>query len=101
MKDKRNEILAKNLIHYSVALKPGETIMIEIKGKETLDLAKEIIKEATQAGAIPFWYYSDESLQRHWVGAATEGQFKAFARLHLHLLGMRRLPWPARIGQSL
>ena len=86
MKDKRNEILAKNLIHYSVALKPGETIMIEIKGKETLDLAKEIIKEATQAGAIPFWYYSDESLQRHWVGAATEGQFKAFARFHMKLM---------------
>jgi len=86
MKDKRNEILAKNLIHYSVALKPGETIMIEIKGKETLELAKEIIKEATQTGAIPFWYYSDESLQRHWVGAATEEQFKAFARFHLKLM---------------
>jgi len=61
MKDKRNEVLAKSLVNYSVSLQPGETIMIEIKGKETLELAKEIIKEVTRVGGVPFWYYSDES----------------------------------------
>jgi len=86
MKDKRNEILAKNLVNYSVSLKSGETIMIEIKGKETLELAKEIIKEATRVGGIPFWYYNDESLQRNWVMGASEEQFKAAGRLHLKLM---------------
>jgi aminopeptidase len=86
MKDKRNEVLAKSLINYSVALKPGEKIMIEIKGKETLELAKEIIKETTRVGGVPFWYYSDESLQRQWIAGATEGQLKAFGQLHLKLM---------------
>lgn len=86
MKDKRNEILAKNLIHYSCKLKKGEKIMIEIKGKETLELGKELIKETTKIGAIPFWYYNDESLQRGWVMGAKENQFKAFGKLHLKLM---------------
>ena len=86
MKDKRNEVLAKGLVNYSCRLKRGETIMIEIKGKETLELGKEIIKEVTRVGGIPFWYYNDESLQRDWIKGAPEAQFKAASRLHLMLM---------------
>lgn len=86
MKDKRNEILARNLIGYSVTLKPGEKIMIEAKGKETLELVKEVIKEATRVGGVPFWYYNDESLQRPWIRGAAKEQFKAFGKLHLKLM---------------
>lgn len=86
MKDKRNEVLAKNLINYSCRLQKGEKIMVEIKGKETLELAKEIIAEATRVGGIPFWYYNDESLQRPWIGQADEAQFKASGKLHLKLM---------------
>ncbi len=86
MKDKRNEVLAKNLVNYSCRLKAGETIMIEIKGKETLELAKEIIKEATRVGGIPYWYYNDESLQRNWIAGASDKQFKAFSNLHLKIM---------------
>jgi aminopeptidase len=85
MKDKRNETLAKNLINYSVSLKSGETIMIEIKGKETLELGKELIREVTRVGGIPFWYYNDESLHRPWIMGAKAEQFKALGRLHLKL----------------
>lgn len=86
MKDKRNEILAKNLINYSIALKPGQKIMIEIKGKETIELAKEIIREATRVGGIPFWFYNDESILRPWLQNAEEKQFKMFGRLHLKMM---------------
>lgn len=86
MKDKRNEILARLLLDYSVNLKKGEVLYLEIKGKETLELGKEIIKYATAKGAVPFWYYNDESLLRHWVGQAKDEQFKKQAKLHLHLM---------------
>lgn len=86
MKDKRNEILAKNLLGYSVALQPGERILIEIRGRDTLELAKELIREATRIGAVPFWYYNDPSLVRHWIQSASEGQFEAFGKLHLKLM---------------
>ncbi len=86
MKDKRNEILARLLIDYSCDLKKGEVLYLEIKGKETLELGKQVIRIATEKGAIPFWYYNDESLLRQWVGKASDDQFKKQAELHLELM---------------
>lgn len=86
MKDKRNEVLARQLLDYSVELQKGQVIYIEIKGKETLQLGKELIRLATERGATPFWYYSDESLMRHFVGNAGDEQFKKLAELHLPIM---------------
>ncbi|MCK4632121.1 MAG: aminopeptidase [candidate division Zixibacteria bacterium] len=86
MKDKRNEILARQLIEYSCDMKKGEILYLEIKGKETLELGKEIIRIATECGVTPFWFYSDESLTRHWIGNANEDQLKTQAELHLDLM---------------
>lgn len=86
MKDKRNELLAGQLLDYSVELKAGEILYLEIKGKETLELGKQVIRLATEKGAVPFWYYNDESLLRQWVGNASDDQFKKQAELHLELM---------------
>jgi aminopeptidase len=86
MKDKRNEILARQLIDYSIQLKKGEVLYLEIKGKETLELGKQIIRIATDRGAIPLWYYNDESLIRQWVMGADADQHKIQAELHLKLM---------------
>ncbi len=86
MKDKRNEILARQLLDYSVRIQPGEILYLEIKGKETLELGKEVIRQTTRKGAIPFWYYSDESLGRQWIGHAGDDQMKVQADLHMHLM---------------
>jgi aminopeptidase len=86
MKDKRNEILARQLIDYSLELQKGEVLYLEIKGKETLELGKQIIRIATEKGIVPFWYYNDESLIRQWVRSATDAQHKEQAALHLKLM---------------
>ncbi len=86
MKDKRNEILARQLIDYSLGLQKGEVLYLEIKGKETLELGKQVIKIATERGAVPFWYYNDESLIRQWVREASDDQHKIQAELHLKLM---------------
>jgi aminopeptidase len=86
MKDKRNEILGRQLIDYSLGLKKGEVLYLEIKGKETLELGKQIIRIATERGAVPFWYYNDESLIRQWVQSADSDQHKLQAELHLKLM---------------
>ncbi len=86
MKDKRNEILARQLLEYSVKIKPGEILYLEIKGKDTLDLAKHVLRRATELGAVPFWYYSDESLLRQFVKGAKDDQFKKLADLHLEMM---------------
>lgn len=86
MKDPRNEILARQLIDYSVELQPGQILYLEIKGKEALELGKQIVRLATVKGAVPFWFYNDESLMRQWVGNAIDDQFKVQADLHLELM---------------
>ncbi len=86
MIDPRNEVLARQLLDYSVELKEGEVLYLEIKGKETLELGKHLVRLATERGAVPFWYYSDESLSRHWLTSASEEQFKTQAAMHLDLM---------------
>ncbi|MBD3170079.1 MAG: aminopeptidase [candidate division Zixibacteria bacterium] len=86
MIDPRNEVLARQLLDYSVELKSGEVLYLEIKGKETLELGKQIIRIATEKGATPFWYYNDESLGRQWVANAGDDQFKKQAELHMELM---------------
>ena len=86
MKDKRNEILARTLINYSTDLQPGEHIYIEMKGKEATELGKECIRQATEKGGIPFWFYNDESILRQFLQSATEEQFKEMAEFHLAMM---------------
>ncbi len=84
MKDPRNEELARQLVDYSISLQPGEILYLEMKGKETLELGKQIIKFATTKGATPVWFYNDESLTRQFIANADEEQVKQEADLHLY-----------------
>jgi len=86
MKDKRNETLAKILLTYSVDLQPGEKLMLDIRGTGGLVLAKEVVRQATQMGGVPLWYYNDPSLVRPWVQGASEEQMEDFGQLHLKLM---------------
>jgi len=86
MKDPRNAVLARNLVEYSLDIQPGELLYLELKGVDSLELAREIIAHTTRRGAVPFWYYSDESLQRHWLKSANDTQFTKFAETHLELM---------------
>lgn len=86
MKDKRNEILARQLLEYSVKIKKGEVLYLEIKGRDTLELGKQVIRLATEKGATTFWFYNDESLLRQMVKTAGDEQFKQMAELHLPLM---------------
>lgn len=86
MRDKRNDVLSNQLINYSLDLKKGEVLYLEIKGKETIELAKSIIRDATKKGAIPFWFYNDESISRHWIANATKEQMEVQAQMHLQLM---------------
>ncbi len=86
MKDKRNETLAHQLVDYSIRLQKGEVLYLEIKGKDALELGKQIIRLTTEKGAIPFWFYSDESLMRQWIKTAGNDQFRKQAELHLELM---------------
>ena len=83
MKDQRNETLANILLTYSIDLQPGDKLFLEIRGWESLELAREVIRQATRLGGVPFWWYNDPWLGRPWVDGASEEQMKAFGEMHL------------------
>jgi aminopeptidase len=86
MKDERMVTLAKNLVNYSLELKPKERVWIETRGFPVLEMAKVMITEVTKKGAIPFWYYNDDSLTRRWLLDCNEDQLKNFAEFHLMMM---------------
>jgi len=80
--DPRNQRLAAQLIGYSVKLQPGEKLYLEIKGQHALELGRAVIRAATEAGGVPFWYYNDEELSRSFIRHASQAQFQAWGKFH-------------------
>lgn len=79
MKDPRYNQLAKNLINYSCALKPGEKVLIEGIG-ECKDLVKELIKEAYKAKAIPLVTLKNKEIDREILMNTSKEQLDLMAK---------------------
>ena len=85
-KDERIGRLAENLIKNSVRLEKGEQIYIEAIGMSTLPLMQELVRAATEAGGVPFYYFNDQSLQKAFIEQASVAQMKAQAEIHNKLM---------------
>lgn len=83
MKDPRIDQLAKSIINYSVELKPGEKILIEVHGLE-IPLAQALIKYAYEAGGHPFLTINNHTLLRELLKGITVEQAQAMARWELN-----------------
>jgi len=88
MKDERVITLAENLVNYSLDLKKGERVWIESRGFPVLEMVKEMITQVTKKGAVPFWYYNDDSLNRRWLLECNKAQLKSLAEFHLSMMKM-------------
>ncbi len=80
MNDKRIEKLANNLLTYSVNIKKGDNILIEILGEDGIPLAKELIKRAEELGAKPYFNIINYELLRVMLQNAKEEQIKIYAK---------------------
>lgn len=80
MQDLRIRKLAKNLLNYSVSLKKGENILIEILGEDAMPLGKELIKQAEEIGANPVFNIINYQLLKEMLKNASEEQIKLYAK---------------------
>lgn len=78
MKDPRIEILAKNLINYSIRLQKGENVLIENFGLQR-ELVVALVKEAYTAGGYPFVLLKDHQVDRALMLGGQEEQFTMIA----------------------
>ncbi|ADL42311.1 peptidase M29 aminopeptidase II [Caldicellulosiruptor obsidiansis OB47] len=102
--DERLKLLAKNLIEYSVELKEGENILIELIGQE-IELAKELVKLSYSKGAKPFLWIKHPTLLRTLLLNATEQQIEMIAQNERDLMekmdayiGIRSSPNPFELS---
>lgn len=79
MKDLRIEKLADSLINYSLAIKSGEKLLIELIGLE-IPLAQALVRQTYLAGGVPFLTISNHTLMREVLKGITVEQAEAMAR---------------------
>lgn len=79
--DERVKVLAKNLVNFSMGVKPGEKVYIHYVGEETQDLAGQIVKEVYNAGGIPFPHYTNQTVLREVLLNCTKEQMELMAEL--------------------
>ncbi|MFC5452981.1 aminopeptidase [Paenibacillus aestuarii] len=79
MRDPRLQTFARNIIRYSVSLKPGEKILIELIGIKDPELAKCFIEEVYAVGGQPFVELREPAILRSLQMGGSEEQFKAWS----------------------
>lgn len=82
MEDPRIRKFAKFLINFSVNLKKGEKILIELHG-EANELAKALIEEAYAVGGLPLFHKFDYTLEGAIIKGTTLDHMKAIAAYEL------------------
>ena len=73
--DNRYKQFAKNLINYSVSLKKGEKLLIEVTDTG-IDLAKALINETYAVGGVPFLTVKNSALQRALISGCSKEQME-------------------------
>ncbi len=80
--DSRISQLACNLVKFSLELKKGQILYVDMVGPDTRDLGREIIRISTEVGAIPYWNCSDDQLSKPFFANANETQVFGFSVFH-------------------
>ncbi|MBX3014722.1 MAG: aminopeptidase [Caldilineaceae bacterium] len=99
--DKRWQALGELIVNYSVAVKPGEKVMIAMGEVETLPLVQAVYAACIQAGALPQVQFLSETLrhallkygnqaQLTWL-PAIEAYGMAWADVYIGLRGAHNL----------
>jgi len=83
MKDPRIETLAKNLLEYSVSIKPGENLFIDLLGEDGIELAKELAKQARRKKVNVIYSITNYEMLRILLQDLDEEQIKQYAKYDL------------------
>ena len=77
MQDPRIDILAKQVIEFSVSLKKGEKVLIDV-WDDAVDFATALVKAAQNVGGLPFVNLQSQTVQRAWIMNGTRETFEAW-----------------------
>ena len=78
MRDTRMQTLARNLIHNSLKLQPGEKVLIEMHGHHP-EMVNALLEAAYEAQVLPFLWLRDASTRRAMLMGTTLEQIQIWA----------------------
>jgi aminopeptidase len=81
--DPRDVQLAQVLCDHSLAIKPGEMVVIQCSGLDGLGLAGACVEEVARRGAAPFLHLVESQIQRRFLQAASDQVLARLARFEL------------------
>ena len=76
MKDPRIVTLAEKLVSYSVRVKEGEKVLIDLGGEECYQLGEELVKAVCKKKAIPFIRIQDSNIQNAFIQYGSKEAFE-------------------------
>ncbi|HEY8529300.1 MAG TPA: aminopeptidase [Paenibacillaceae bacterium] len=82
MRDPRLQTLARQLVNYSIDVRPGENVLIEMIGSET-ELVKCLIEEVARRGGRPFVSLENRAVLRTLLLHATPEQIAVWKEYDL------------------
>lgn len=86
MYDPRDARLARSLVQFSLDVQPGERVLLDFRGPETIGLLHETVVAVTEAGGVPFPLYGDDTMAARFLSAANEEQVKSWGGIHETLM---------------
>lgn len=84
--DPRDATLARNLIGFSLDVQPGERVLLDFRGSQTLGLLRECVGAVTDAGGVPFPMFNDDTIHARFLSAASEDQVESWGAIHETLM---------------
>ncbi|MGI5878401.1 MAG: aminopeptidase [Christensenellales bacterium] len=79
MIDPRLAQLSRSIVNYSLEVKPGENVLIEVFGQH-FSFAHQLIREVYSAGGRPYVWLREQSVQRELLLMCTEEQLCEMAQ---------------------
>ncbi|WP_438446724.1 aminopeptidase [Gorillibacterium sp. sgz5001074] len=82
MRDPRLQILARNLVQYSMDVQAGEKVLIDMVGQER-ELVRCLVEEVYKRGGQPFVELRDPAVEASVLKGLTEEHVRAWAEMDL------------------
>ncbi len=74
--------LAHTIVNYSLSIKPGEKLLIEVRGEGTDQILHALIKETIKAKGVPYWNRNSDDVLATFLNTAEDGQVESWSGLH-------------------
>lgn len=99
MRDPRLQILARNLVCYSMDVQPGEKVLIDMQGTER-EIVRCLIEEVYARGGHPYVELTDKTVLASILKSSTQAQIEHWAQMDVNRMKEMHCYVAIRAGEN-